>query len=176
MDRHDTRVFKSGDRARLWRAMFAAGVDWLQTDDAAGVRFADARFRLGEFPVQIAFHRGACRYAPENSLAAIQQAVALEADYIEIDVRTTSDTQCVLMHDRTVDRTSSASGAVSDLTAEALANLDVGSWFGKPYRDQRVPSLSEGLAAFGDESNPYLDAKDITPDRLLQANQEHNLE
>lgn len=163
------------DQPRVWREMFAAGVDWLQTDDAAGVRFTDVRSRLSDFPVQIAFHRGASRYAPENSLAAIRHAVAMGADYIEIDIRTTSDAALVLMHDRTVDRTSSGSGAINDLSAKALADLDVGSWFGKPYRDQRVPSLAEGLAAFGETANAYLDAKDITPERLLQAIQEHDL-
>ncbi len=163
------------DQPRIWLAMFAAGVDWLQTDDAPGIRFEDARFRLGKFPVQMAFHRGASRYAPENSLAAIQRAVSLKADYIEIDVRTTSDSKCVLMHDRTVDRTSSGSGVVNNLTAQALAKVDIGTWFGKPFRDQRVPGLSEGLASFGGTAHAYLDAKDISPETLLQAIKDHDL-
>jgi len=101
--------------------------------------------------------------------------MALEADYIEIDIRTTSDSALVLMHDRTVDRTSAGSGEIKDHTAKALAELDIGSWFGKPYCDQRVPSLAEGLATLGETAKAYLDAKGITPERLLEAIQEHNL-
>jgi glycerophosphoryl diester phosphodiesterase len=55
------------DNPGSWQKMIAAGVDWLQTDDPAGVLSSAARARLANWPVMIAHHRGANRYAPENA-------------------------------------------------------------------------------------------------------------
>src|SRR5690554_2059492 len=65
-----------------------------------------------EFPYVIA-HRGASSLAPENTLAAINKAIELNADLVEIDVRLTSDGHLIVIHDRTVGRTTSGSGKVS---------------------------------------------------------------
>jgi hypothetical protein len=79
------------DNATGWGRMLEAGVDWLQTDDPAGVRFAEVRRRIPDFPVKISYHRGANRYAPENTIPALEKAAALGADYIEFDIRPTKD-------------------------------------------------------------------------------------
>jgi glycerophosphoryl diester phosphodiesterase len=163
------------DRPDVWRAMFAAGVDWLQTDDALGVRFADARFRFRSFPVQIAFHRGASRHAPENTLAAIEKAVSVGADLVEFDIRTSSDGQHFLMHDRAITRTTSGTGEVREVSSETLSGLDAGSWFGQPFASQKVPSLSASLAALGKFTHAYLDAKDISPQALIAAIDAHDM-
>ena len=52
--------------------------------------------------VKVAHHRGASRYAPENTLEALRMSVALGADFVEFDVRTTSDGAFVLLHDGTL--------------------------------------------------------------------------
>jgi glycerophosphoryl diester phosphodiesterase len=70
------------DRPKVWTKMIDAGVDWLQTDEPAVLRMTEVRRRIKNFPIQIAYHRGANRYAPENTLPAIEKAVALDADYI----------------------------------------------------------------------------------------------
>jgi glycerophosphoryl diester phosphodiesterase len=163
------------DNPSIWTTMIEAGVDWLQTDDPAGVRFTEVRRRPKTFPVRIAHHRGTNRYAPENSLPAIRTAVALGADYIEIDIRTTQDGCFVLMHDRTVNRTTNGQGEVAMITAESLSRLDAGSWFGKRFTGKRVPTLDEALAAVGGKSGMYLDAKDISPDSLLAAMRKHEI-
>ncbi len=163
------------DNPATWTKMIDAGVDWLQTDDPAGVRFTEARRRLKMFPVQIAHHRGTNRYAPENTLPAIHTAVALGADYIEIDIRTTQEGRFVLMHDRTVNRTTDGQGEVAMMTAERLDRLDAGTWFGKRFAGTRVPTLDEALAAVGGKSGMYLDAKEIAPESLLAAMQKHKL-
>ncbi|MEM7658856.1 MAG: glycerophosphodiester phosphodiesterase family protein, partial [Bacteroidota bacterium] len=55
-------------------------------------------------------HRGDWRYAPENSLMAVQRCIDLGVDIVEIDVRMTKDGHLVAMHDKTVDRTTNGSG------------------------------------------------------------------
>jgi glycerophosphoryl diester phosphodiesterase len=163
------------DNPATWTKMIEAGVDWLQTDDPAGVRFTEVRRRLRRIPVQIAHHRGTNRYAPENALPAIRTAVALGADYIEIDIRTTQDGRFVLIHDRTLNRTTNGQGDVGAMNAEDVASLDAGTWFGKRYAGTRVPTLDEALAAVDGKSAMYLDAKDIAPQHLLAAMQKHRL-
>lgn len=163
------------DRPEVWRNVIAAGVDWLQTDHPAGVRFTEVRDRMGAFPIGIAFHRGASRYAPENTLPAIETAVTLGADYIEIDVRTTRDGKFVLLHDGRVDRTTPVNGNVSELTADEVAALDAGSWFSGRFAGTPIPDFDAGLRAMGDRSAAYLDAKQIAPEALVAAIRRHKL-
>ena len=164
------------DTPEVWGNVIDAGVDWLQTDDPAGLRFFDVRRRIPHFPVKIAFHRGASRYAPENTLPAIREGARLGADFIEIDIRTTQDGHEVLMHDGSVNRTTAGRGAVRELTLTEVTALSAGTWFGKPFRKTRVPTFDEGLVALGDRSSVYLDAKEITPEGLIASIHKHHLE
>jgi glycerophosphoryl diester phosphodiesterase len=163
------------DVPAVWTDLTVAEVDWIQTDDPVGLRFCEVRRRIPQFPVQIACHRGANRYAPENTLPAIRAAADIGADYIEIDIRTTRDGAFVLVHDRTLDRTTSGSGPVNEQTSASIAALDAGTWFGAPFAGLRVPSLDEGLDALGPHAHAYLDAKDIAPESLLAAARAHGL-
>jgi glycerophosphoryl diester phosphodiesterase len=90
-------------------------------------------------------HRGDSARAPENTVPAFAKALALGVRRLELDVRFTAGDVPVLMHDPTVDRTTNGSGDVSALTLEQVRALDAGSWFGKGYRDVRVPTLFEVL-------------------------------
>ncbi len=163
------------DAPVTWLEMIAAGADRLLTDTPERVLMTAARKRIPKWPVAVAFHRGANRYAPENTLPAITGAVALGADYVEIDIRTTKDGKFALMHDSTVNRTTDGKGRVRDLTLDEVRKLDAGAWFGKPFAGTRVPTLDEALTALGDKASVYLDAKDIAPDALLTAIKDHGL-
>jgi glycerophosphoryl diester phosphodiesterase len=90
-------------------------------------------------------HRGASKFAPENTLPAIQKAIDLGVDYVELDVRHTSDGIPVLMHDRTIDRTTSGSGEIAQISLAELRELDAGSWFHERFQGTRVPTLEEAL-------------------------------
>ncbi len=95
-------------------------------------------------------HRGNSTHAPENTLEAFKQAVALGVDGIEFDVRLTADRQLVVIHDATVDRTTNGSGEVARLTLDRLRELDAGHRFGPstyPYRERglRIPTVAEVL-------------------------------
>jgi glycerophosphoryl diester phosphodiesterase len=158
-----------------WIAVLDAGADWLRTTDPAGLRFAEVRRRVPKFPVKISYHRGANRYAPENTIPAIEKAAALGADYIEIDIRPTKDGKYMLLHDGTLNRTTNAKGPIRDSAFAEVAGASAGAWFGRPFAETRVPPLSDGLTAMGKKSHAYLDAKDITPADLLAAMREHDL-
>src|SRR5437762_4095366 len=73
--------------------------------------------------VVVIAHRAAHEDAPENSLAAIREAIRLKVDYVELDVRLTKDLALVLMHDGTVDGTSNGKGRVADLTLHDMKAL-----------------------------------------------------
>ena len=63
-------------------------------------------------------HRGASKYAPENTLPAFQKAIEMGADGIELDVQMTKDNQCVVIHDETIKRVSNGTVWVKDSTLE----------------------------------------------------------
>jgi glycerophosphoryl diester phosphodiesterase len=100
-------------------------------------------------------HRGASSEAPENTLPAFLRAIEQGADAIEFDVHVTADEVPVVMHDATVNRTTSGEGAIAAMSWRKLRELDAGARFtpdaGKTYphrdRDIRVPSVEELLAA-----------------------------
>ncbi len=70
-------------------------------------------------------HRGAAGHAPENTLLSIETALSLGAEVIEIDVHRSRDGQLIVMHDERVDRTTSGSGYIRDLTLPQLRALEV---------------------------------------------------
>jgi glycerophosphoryl diester phosphodiesterase len=95
----------------------------------------------------IAAHRGASASRPENTISAFREAARLGAHQIELDIRATADGQLVVIHDATVDRTTSGRGLVSELTLDQIRELDAGSWKGARFRGERVPTLVEALRA-----------------------------
>ena len=90
-------------------------------------------------------HRGAALHAPENTIAGIRVAHALGAKWVEFDVKLSRDGVPILMHDETVDRTTTARGLVVDLDALTLRRLDAGSRFGPAFAGEPVPTLREAL-------------------------------
>ena len=108
---------------------------------------AQHNFSLTNFPedkVMIVAHRGNWREAPENSLWAIKKAIEAGAHMAEIDLALTKDSVLILMHDRTIDRTTTGKGAPSDFTLEEIKNLYLRDGAGHATR-MRVPTLEEVL-------------------------------
>lgn len=98
-----------------------------------------------EYIVAIA-HRGDWRYAPENSLAAVQHCIDLGMDVVELDFRLTKDGHLVAMHDATVDRTTNGKGKVAELTLEQIKSFRLKNAAGVRYSRQQVPTLEEVMA------------------------------
>jgi glycerophosphoryl diester phosphodiesterase len=90
-------------------------------------------------------HRGACGYAPENTLSAFRRAVSLGVTFIETDLQLSRDARLVAIHDETVERTTNGQGNVRDLTLAELRRLDAGSWFGSEFAGEHIPTLEEIL-------------------------------
>ena len=95
----------------------------------------------------IASHRGGAANAPENTLPAITAALDGGFEYVEVDVALTADGHPVLMHDKTVDRTTDGHGRLASLTLAQVRQLDAGSWFDPAYAGTPVPTLQEFLDA-----------------------------
>jgi glycerophosphoryl diester phosphodiesterase len=91
-------------------------------------------------------HRGASAAAPENTLSAIREAAAEGASWIEVDVKLSRDSACILMHDDLLRRTTNGRGEVAQYDLDELKRLDAGSWFAKRYAGEPVPTLVEAIA------------------------------
>src|SRR3954470_18661165 len=92
-------------------------------------------------PVFAVGHRGASAYAPENTVAAFDEAVRLGAKGVEFDLRITADGNLVVLHDATVDRTTNGHGHVANMTRFDLLRLDAGSWMNRRFAGTRIPTL-----------------------------------
>lgn len=95
--------------------------------------------------VMVVAHRGDWRNAPENSLQAIVNCIEMGVDMVEIDVRETKDGELVLMHDKTIDRTTKASGKVKDWTLDSLKTLSLVDGLGVATA-HKIPTLAEALS------------------------------
>lgn len=83
-------------------------------------------------------HRGAKGYSPENTLASFKKALELGVDVIELDVYLSKDNHLVIMHDKTVNRTTNGKGNIADKTLAELKKLDAGN-------GEKIPTLQEAL-------------------------------
>lgn len=88
-------------------------------------------------------HRGAAGLAPENTLASIQLAIELGVDRIEIDVQQTQDNKIIVLHDRTLRRTTTGHGFVKNLTYDEILQFSAGYKFNKFYINEKVPTLEQ---------------------------------
>lgn len=93
--------------------------------------------------ILVTAHRATHDTAPENSLMAIRHSIRDKIDIVEIDVRRTKDNQLVLMHDRTVDRTTTGSGEVEEMNWADLKELSL-LHDGQPTKE-RIPTFREAL-------------------------------
>ncbi len=108
----------------------------------------------------IVAHRGFSAFAPENTLAAFSAALEARADACECDLRLTKDHRLVVIHDETVDRTTSGSGRVADFTLEELQAFDAGAWKGDQFKGERVPAFEELLSLAKGKCRLFVELKE----------------
>jgi len=106
-------------------------------------------------------HRGAKKYAPENTIPSFQKAIDLGADGFELDTMLSSDGIPVVIHDRSLARTTDGSGYVDRKNIKELMRLDAGSWFSESYRGIRIPLLNDVLHTFGNQTLINIELKNI---------------
>lgn len=121
-------------------------------------------------------HRGEHLHHPENTLAAFRAAADAGADYIELDVRTTSDGKLILMHDRTLDRTTNGTGDVKDHTFDEIRSLDAGRKLSPTFAGTKVPTFDEALDFARNRINVYVDTKDADPQQLTDTIVRHSMQ
>ena len=94
---------------------------------------------------EIMAHRGASATAPENTMAAIQGAIDAGAHWVEIDVQETADDEIVVIHDSDLQKIAGRPIKVAETSLAELQKVDIGSWFGSDFSDQRIPTLKQVL-------------------------------
>jgi glycerophosphoryl diester phosphodiesterase len=106
-------------------------------------------------------HRGDSAHRPENTLASFASALEIGAEFMELDVQLTRDGHVVVLHDATLDRTTTGRGSVRDLTLAEVRSVSAGypSRFGDGFRGERVPALSEVLAFLRDRCRVMIELK-----------------
>ncbi len=112
-------------------------------------------------------HRGASGYAPENTRAAFDRALAMGAGAIETDVQLSADGALIIFHDNTVDRTSDGRGPLGDYTLAELQALDLGGWYAPEFAGQRILTVTELLDEYAEKIPLALEIKDPRAARPL---------
>ncbi|MFC3907818.1 glycerophosphodiester phosphodiesterase [Legionella dresdenensis] len=90
-------------------------------------------------------HRGASGYAPENTIAAFDKALALGCTFIEFDVMLSADGEPFVFHDESLKRTTNGKGEFGLVDASYLGSLDAGKWFSRHFKGEKIPHFREVL-------------------------------
>lgn len=88
-------------------------------------------------------HRGASGYAPENTMAAFNKALAMGSTAVEFDVMLSADGEPFIFHDDTLRRTSNGRGDFGKNNADYIQSLDAGRWFSKRYQGEKIPHFQD---------------------------------
>jgi len=112
-----------------------------------------------ENSTEIMAHRGASAAAPENTVAAVEKAIESGAQWVEIDVQETADGEIVVIHDSDLKKIGGVPITVAGSTLGELQQVDIGSWFGPEFSDQRIPTLKRVLQLCKDEIRVNIELK-----------------
>ena len=130
--------------------------------------------------VKIYGHRGARKYAPENTIPAFRAALEQGADGFELDTMLSADGVPVVIHDRSLERTTDGTGLVDRTSSDHLMTLDAGLWFSEDFRGTRIPFLEEVLAELGQKTEINIELKNIhspfdsLPEKVCQLVKQYN--
>lgn len=97
-------------------------------------------------------HRGACGHAPENTLLSMRKALEIGVDGFEFDIQLSKDGIPVIIHDDTLERTTSGKGKISDFTVKELKELDAG-------KGEKIPTLQEAIEMVDKRTRLFIELK-----------------
>jgi glycerophosphoryl diester phosphodiesterase len=130
---------------------------------------------------QISAHRGNTGKAPENTIATYKNALKLRVNFIEIDVRTSLDSELVILHDGTLNRTTTGEGPVKNITFSELKKLSAGKG-NTGFEQEKIPSLEEVCRLISrwnkwhlKKTFIYVDCKEVAPKPLVKMLQKYDL-
>jgi glycerophosphoryl diester phosphodiesterase len=127
--------------------------------------------------VYVIAHRGAHHGVPENTLAAYRKAIALGADFVEVDLRATKDQQIVSVHNRDIDAyTQGAKGNVADMTLAELKALDIGSRVAPAWKTERIPAWDEIIQLCQGKIGFYIDLKAAPVAHVLDGLKQYDMQ
>lgn len=121
-------------------------------------------------------HRGDHVEAPENTIAAYENGIKHDVDYVEIDLRTTKDSVLVIMHDATVDRMTNGKGKISDMSFAELRKLRVIDKIRDSTKTYAVPTFEEVLKTCKDKIHIYLDFKSASVPQSYEMIKKYGME
>lgn len=129
----------------------------------------------------ISAHRGNTGSAPENTLATFKKALKLHVNFVEIDVRTSADGELIILHDGTLNRTTTGEGPVKNLAFADLKKLSAGKG-ATGYEKEKIPSLEEVCQLISrwnkwhtKKTFIYVDCKEVAPKPLVEMLQKYGL-
>jgi len=125
--------------------------------------------------IRVVAHRGVHHSAAENSPSAIRGAIELGCDYVEVDVRRTRDGALVLMHDSSVDRTTTGRGKVQAMTLAEIRRLRFRTKSDSPSLSEKVPTFDEALELCRDKIMVYVDNKSGPAKDVVDAIRKHQM-
>ena len=108
---------------------------------------------------QIIAHRGASAQAPENTMAAFNEAWTQGADGIEGDFRLCGDGTIICMHDATLQRTAGDPRSVDSISSADLQSLEAGSWMSEHHRGEPIPELTTILQTVPSGGRVFIELK-----------------
>lgn len=127
---------------------------------------------------KIIAHRGYSQKYPENTLVSFQKAKELQADGIELDVHATADSELVISHDYYLEKVSNGRGLIFKQPFEKIKTLDIGSWFNKAFKGERIPTLQQVFNEIGEDMHYEIELKGFTLDfinRVVSLVKQRNL-
>lgn len=118
--------------------------------------------------VIIVAHRGAAGKAPENTIAAFQQAIDDNADWLELDVQETADGKLIVFHDSDFMKLAGNKTRIWEASLAEIKEIDIGSWFNPAFSAQRAPTLREVLELARGRVNVLIELKYYGHDQMLE--------
>lgn len=139
---------------------------------ASGVIYGvEAAGKQGEYDgVMLVAHRAGAYFAPENTIAALEQAIKDGAPVAEIDVQALSDGTLIVMHDSNFLRTAGIDRDVWDVDYDEFTSFEVGSSFSDAYVGEQIPTLDDFLQRAGDRICLMIEIKSTGHEEMLEVN------
>lgn len=168
------RAFRDGKQVVLWHEEDPVRMAAIRTKPVTGIcsdmpELVNPFRPPSDYPFGIVCHRGANSIAPENTLPALECALAAGFDFIELDLHITADGEIVVIHDPMLDRTTNGTGPVTQHTLADILTLDAGAWFDPFFAGTCIPTLKEVLDLLHRyDGRAYLEFKSAPPAPVLE--------
>lgn len=137
--------------------------------------YAQSKLPITRHQFIIIAHRGDHTEAPENTILAFKNAIKSHADYIEVDLRTTKDSQLVVMHDENLIRMTGVDRKISEWPLDSLMNTKIKDPYHPEWGIHDIPTFENVLKTARGRINIYLDFKNASVPRTMQLLEQYKM-